>query len=351
VLSRFLKTTEEGGFICGFQVGAALGDRLEVSHLFYADDTILFCDACPEQVSYIRRVLTCFKAMTGLRVNMSKSEMVPIGVVPNLSSLADILSCRIGTLPMTYLGMPLGSSFKALGVWNPIIEKVEHWLAGWKKLYLSKEGRLTLLKSTLSSLPTYFMSLFKIPVSVAKRIEQLQRNFLWGGEGDIIKMPLVSWNKVCTPIAQGGLGVKDLISFNKALLGKWLWRFGVESLNFWRRVMLAKYGVKDRGCSTRPVRGSHGCNLWKEIMANWDYFQKYIVFEVGNGNKVQFWYDKWCGDYALKDSFLLLFECSRDREAFIDSVYTRSSEVETREWHLRFVRNFNDWEVDGGFFV
>ena len=54
VLSRFLKTTEEGGFICGFQVGAALGDRLEVSHLFYADDTILFCDACPEQVSYIR---------------------------------------------------------------------------------------------------------------------------------------------------------------------------------------------------------------------------------------------------------------------------------------------------------
>ena len=170
--------------------------------------------------------------MTGLRVNMSKSEMVP-----NLSSLADILSCCIGTLPMTYLGMPLGSSFKALGVWNPIIEKVEHWLAGWKKLYLSKEGRLTLLKSTLSSLPTYFMSLFKIPVSVAKRIEQLQRNFLWGGEGDIIKMPLVSWNKVCTPIAQGGLGVRYLISFNKALLGKWLCRLRVEDLKFWRRVL------------------------------------------------------------------------------------------------------------------
>ena len=140
VLSRMLKKTEEGGFIRGFQVGDALEDILEVSHLLYADDTILFCDAYPEQVTCLRQVLMCFEAVTGLRVNMSKSEMVPIGEVTNLSYLANILSCCMGTLPMTYLGMPLGSSFKALGVWNPIVEKVERRLARWKKLYLSKGG-------------------------------------------------------------------------------------------------------------------------------------------------------------------------------------------------------------------
>ena len=98
--------------------------------------------------------------MTNLKVNVTKSEMVPIGKVNNVHALAKILGCRVRTLPMTYLGMPLGVSYKAPSIWNPILEKIERKLAGWKKLYLSKGGRLTLLKSMLSSLPTYFLFLF-----------------------------------------------------------------------------------------------------------------------------------------------------------------------------------------------
>ena len=87
---------------------------------------------------------------------MSKSEMVPIGEVNNVHALTEILGRRVGSLPMTYLGMPLGVSHKSLSIWNPILERIEWKLSRWKKLYLSKGGKLTLLKSTLSSLPTYF---------------------------------------------------------------------------------------------------------------------------------------------------------------------------------------------------
>ena len=152
---------------------------------------------------------------------MCKSEMVPISEVNNVRALVEILGCRVGSLLMTYLGMPLGASLKGPSIWSPILEKIEQKLARWKKLYLSIGGRLTLLKSMLSSLPTYFLSLFTIPTHVANKIEKLQRDFLWGDS----KTHLLGWDKVCIPIANDGLGIRKLTTFNKALLGKRLLRF------------------------------------------------------------------------------------------------------------------------------
>ena len=82
------------------------------------------------------------------------------------------------------------------------------------------------MKSTLSSLPTYYLSLFVIPVAVADRLEHIQRNFLWSSSEECFKYPLVAWEKVCLLIVLGGLGIRKLVHFKKALLGKWLWRFG-----------------------------------------------------------------------------------------------------------------------------
>jgi hypothetical protein len=72
-------------------------------------------------------------------------------------------------------------------------------------MYLSKGARLTILKSTLSNLPTYFFLLFPILVSVANRLDKRQRDFLWGGIGDEAKFDLVNWNRICTPLHSGGL--------------------------------------------------------------------------------------------------------------------------------------------------
>ena len=171
VLSKMMKRVEGAGLLQGFRADGRRGGGVCVSHLLFADDTILFCDVDEEQILHVQMLLLCFQAVTGLKVNALKSEMVPIREVPNVHVLAEILGCRIGSLPMTYLSMPLGASHKSPSVWNPILEKIERKLAGWK-MYLSKGRRLTLLKSTLSSLPTYYLSLFTIPTRVANKIER-----------------------------------------------------------------------------------------------------------------------------------------------------------------------------------
>lgn len=89
-----------------------------------------------ENFLHIRMVLTYFEVVTGLKLNMGKSEVVPIGYVGNVADFADILCCNIGSFPTTYLGLPLGASFKDLSVWNPILEKIERRLSKRKKLYL-----------------------------------------------------------------------------------------------------------------------------------------------------------------------------------------------------------------------
>ena len=105
-----------------------------------------------------------------------------------------------------------------------------------------------------------------------KRIEKLHRDFLLGGMGDEFKHHMVGWDKVCTPVEKGGLGVRNLISFNKVLLGKWLWLFGMEENHLWQSVIAAKYGVEWGGWCSKSAREAHGCGLWKGILLGWESY-------------------------------------------------------------------------------
>ena len=120
-----------------------------------------------------------------MRINFGKFETVPVKEVQDIEALLGDLGCCVSTLPMKYLGLPLGATFKKASIWDRILDHVQRRLAGWKKSYLSKRGHLTLIKSTLSRLPTYFLSLFSLPVGVAKIMEKTPKRFplAWIGGG------------------------------------------------------------------------------------------------------------------------------------------------------------------------
>ena len=122
-----------------------------------------------------------FEACLRLIINLEKSELIPVGRVHVIEDLALELGCKVGGLPSCYLGLPLGAPFKSAAVWDGVEERFRKRLAMWKRQYISKGGRLTLIRSILSSMPIYFMSLFCLLRKVRLRLEKIQRDFLWGG--------------------------------------------------------------------------------------------------------------------------------------------------------------------------
>ena len=86
-----------------------------------------------------------------------------MGKVEGVEGLARELGCSIGSLPTEYLDLPLGAKHKTFGLWEGVEERFRKRLSLWKRQYISKGGRLTLIRSTLSNMPTYLMSFFRLP--------------------------------------------------------------------------------------------------------------------------------------------------------------------------------------------
>jgi hypothetical protein len=342
-LSRLMDKAVAEHLLEGFTVNNSNRPDLKISHLLFADDTLIFCGADRAQLLHLKWFLMCFEAVSGLHINLGKSEIVPIGTVHGIQDLAQVIGGRITALPMKYLGLPLGARYKSKEIWNPILEKMQRRLAGWKRLYLSKGGRLTLIKSTLSSLPTYFLSLFPIPSSVAKRIEKIQRDFLWGGLGEEFKYHLVNWRTICTPLPMGGLGIRQTIPFNQALLGKWLWRFATENTAFWRQVIVSKYGVGNGDWYTKEDRGGYGVCLWKHIRLGWQQFSRHVSFSIGSGERVSFWHDRWYGAGVMKNLFPTLYHIAQDKQALVSDYLNWHNEEMV--WSVTLIRALQDWEL------
>ncbi|XP_059599050.1 uncharacterized protein LOC132255193 [Vitis vinifera] len=344
VLSTLIRRVGEGGFISGCRLRGRGGEELAVSHLLFADDTLIFCEARREQLANLSWILAWFEAASDLRINLAKSVLIPVGEVDELEELAAELGCRLGALPTVYLGLPLGAHHKTSSSWDGVEERMRRRLAQWKRQYISKGGRITLIKSTLASIPIYLLSLIRIPKAVAKRIERIQRDFLWGGGCLEGKVHLINWKVVCSPKEEGGLDIRKIDLLNKALLGKWVWRYAYEKDNLWKTVIGVKYGQEGCGWKTKEVCGPFGVGLWKDIMKEVDWCWENIDFKVGKGNRVLFWTDKWCGNEALAQSYPQLFTLAGHKNAKICEVW--DSSMSQGGWNLRLARDLNDWEME-----
>ncbi|CAN0926381.1 LINE-1 reverse transcriptase homolog [Linum grandiflorum] len=301
VLSGILAKVEAQGWLQGFHMNETTREG-KVSHIFYADDALLFCEASANQVRYLVASLICFESITGLKVNVHKSCMYAVGNVPNVEEMADIMGCQVESLPSIYLGLPLGAKGSSPVIWEPVISNMERKLECWKTKFLSFGGRVTLLKSVLVSLPVYYMSILKAPVKVLNRLEKMQNRFLWSGNSEKDKIHWINWQNVKTPTTRGGLGVPDLRILNSALLSKWAWRYAVERNSWWRGLIIAKCGVGSSLWVPKWDSGPAGCSMWKAVVTNSSIFWKYGFVDPGGG-MCAFWFDYWVQGVRLCDAY------------------------------------------------
>lgn len=172
-LNLLLERAREQNIIAGARIGSNGSNGVVVSHLQFADDTIIFCRNDGEELANIKRILRCFQLMSGLKINFSKSSLCGVKVShQEVTSLAMVMGCKVDYLPIKYLGLPLGANPNRLKTWDPVVERMEKRLSVWRGRFNTTGGRLTLMNSSLNSLPIYFMSIFKMPVAIAKVLEK-----------------------------------------------------------------------------------------------------------------------------------------------------------------------------------
>ncbi|XP_077234220.1 uncharacterized protein LOC143876406 [Tasmannia lanceolata] len=275
-LCSILKKGSDMGLYRGFLIGTS---KVEVSLLQFADDTLLFCSPVLSQLLNLKAMLRCYEMVSGQRSNFGKSRLYAINVSESeASSFAGIMGCGLDVFPATYLA------------------------------------------------------------SVAKRIEQIQRRFLWGGSRTSKGVSLLKWSLVCSPIKNGGLGIRRVQLFNQALMGKWLWRYGEEHSSLWVRVIDSKYGSSLGNWDSVDTFKIKGITVWRDILRLKSFFAPGVRFRVYRGDRIRFWQDPWCSSHSLQVLFPDLYIVSSQKEAWVSECFERvQGQV---EWIPKFRRAF-----------
>eukprot|EP00253_Pinus_taeda_P036521 PITA_36521 len=257
------KATREGKVKC-----IEVPTNLFISHLLFVDDILIFTNTEHIEIKELKSILDLFLKATGMQINHRKSQLIMTGLaVQERGRLHSVLPFQPSTLelPFKYLGFWLKPNDYKKEDWNWLIPKIESRISHWSFKWLSKAGRLTLIKSVLLAFPVYWVALTWVPKGTMDKIRRLCSRFLWDGSKENSVLPWVGWDKVARP--------KDW--------GDWI-----------RNLVKSK---------------QHASVIWNAIVDSFKVIEQGLAWKIGNGRNLKIGKDPWIGcneNYALSPGLI-----------------------------------------------
>lgn len=222
-----------------------------VSHLFFADDLLLFGEASCKQAEVMQSVLDEFFQASGQKVNLTKS-LVWYSSNSARSTISNITT-QFGIPPTRdlgkYLGFPLVQGRVKSSAFQYIVDRVNQKLGGWQLKLLSWSARLLLIQSVTATILAYAMGVCKLPKKTLRDLDGINMRFFWGDSTEQVSTHIVAWEQICQPKGTGGLGLWPLRATNLVLLAKLAWRVITKPEMLWSQVLQQKYHVDGRNLS------------------------------------------------------------------------------------------------------
>ncbi|KAL5555671.1 hypothetical protein UlMin_037907 [Ulmus minor] len=289
-LSSHIHTFERTGQLQGMRCGT---NGPTISHLFFADDSLLFVEATPASCYAIKQILLQYETASGQLVNYSKSAVCfgPNIREEDIGRMVAILGVAQVKCHEHYLGLPCFSGKNKSKLFTSIKDRVWNKLCGWKSKLLSAGGREILTKTIIQAIPTYSMNMFKIPISLIKELHRLCARFWWGGDTSKQKMHWCTWEQLCVHKKNGGMGFRDLRLFNKAILAKQAWRIHTQPSSLVARVLQGFYFTSS---SFLQVKKSNAASfVWRSILWGRELFLQGARWKIGCGKDTYIYHDRW----------------------------------------------------------
>ncbi|XP_075087666.1 uncharacterized protein LOC142169669 [Nicotiana tabacum] len=211
-----------------------------------------------------------------------------------MQKVEDITGFTRGQFPFMYLGCPIFYTRRRKDYYQGLIKKLKDKLHAWKGKLLSSGGKALLITSVLQSMPVYLLSVLDPPQNILKHLHKIFARFFWSTKEEGRSRHWASWQKLCTPKDERGLGFRSLNDVSKELFLNLWWRFRTAK-SLWSNYMWNKYYKKEIPTKVQFKQGSH---VRKQMLNAREHVEHEILWEM-KSDTTNIWHENWIGLGAL----------------------------------------------------